>query len=228
MNFDYTYITLFGLKLYEPMVAVTNFFLLLISIYAFTHLIKFREKYSSQMAYFIIIMGISGCFGAAAHAMHYDYGKTLFDVIFFISNTLNLLAIYFCFRGSYSYISHYGKPANKYILAIIFVWMLVLITITLLNNNFLLIKIHAGIALVYSLIVHAIGYKKHGDKGSAIVVTGISVSFLSIIVHSLHISIHEYFNYKDFAHVIMLIALMIIYRGIHMNATRMYSGEVKR
>ncbi|MES2678745.1 MAG: hypothetical protein V4635_02620 [Bacteroidota bacterium] len=218
MNFDYTYIFLFGRQIFEPMVIVTNFILLLISIYCFRQLVKFRSAYPSQMAWFIIIMGVSGCFGAAAHAMHYQYGKTIFDVIFFISNTLNLLAIYFCFKASYTYSSFWGRPLSRKFSIFVLAWVGVLIIVTLINNTFLLIKIHAGIALVYSLIVHYLGYKKNNDKGSRVIVTGISVSFLSIVVHSLHLSLHEWFNYKDIAHVIMIAALVIIYRGIRMNA----------
>ncbi|HOZ87068.1 MAG TPA: hypothetical protein PL029_04870 [Bacteroidia bacterium] len=218
MKFDYTYIILSGRQIFEPMVIVTNFILLLISIYCFSQLVKFRSAYPSQMAWFIIIMGVSGCFGAAAHAMHYQYGKTIFNVIFFISNTLNLMAIYFCFKGSYTYSSLTGKPLNKKFSAFVLAWVGVLVIITLINNTFLLIKIHAGIALVYSLIVHYMGYKKNNDRGSRVVVTGIGISFLSIVVHSLHISLHEWFNYKDIAHVIMIVALIIIYRGIRMNA----------
>jgi len=218
LNFDYTYAILFGLKFFEPMVIVTNFVLLLVSLYAFFKLIKFRTPYATHMARFIIIMGVSGCFGAAAHAMHYQMGKNIFDVVFFISNTMNLLAIYFCFRGSYNYSSLRVKPENKYILGIALAWVAALIVVALINNNFLLIKIHAGIVLVYSLVIHYLRYKKYGDKGSTAIVAGIGISFLSIIVHSLHFSFSEWFNYKDIAHVIMIVSLLIIYGGIRKNA----------
>ena len=200
------------------MVAVTNLIMLLVAVFSFTKLIKFHQVYASQMATFIIIMGVSGCFGAAAHAMHYQFGKRIFDVVFFISNTLNLLAIFFCFRGSYTYTLLRGKLANKYLIGFTIAWVVALIIITFFDNKFVLIKIHAAMTLVYSLVVHFRGYKKYHDQGSKIVVIGISISFLSILVHSLHLSISEWFNYKDIAHVIVIVSLTIIYRGIKTNA----------
>lgn len=222
MNFDYTNISLFGLTIYEPMVIVTNFILLLLSVYCYKRLMRFKKPYPTEMALFIIIMGISGCFGATAHAAHYQMGKTVFNIIFFISNTLNLLAIYFCFKASYTYFCLGRKRPDRTFIGLIWAWMAVLIVITIVNNTFLMIKIHAGIALVYSLIIHLLAFRRNREKGSAVIVWGIIVSFLSIVVHSLKISVSENFNYKDIAHVIMIVALAVIFKGIDLNSERLY------
>ena len=87
------------------------------------------------------------------------------------------------------------------------------IIITLINNDFLVIKIHAGLVLTYSLIIHIITYFKK-QTGSGWVAGGILVSFISIIIHSLKLSIHEWFNYKDIAHIVILISSIIMVKGI--------------
>lgn len=199
------------------MVIVTNSILCLLAIYFFKQLIKYPHAYSKQMATFIVIMGISGCFGAAAHAVHYQLGEFFFRTIVYISNAMNLLSVYFCFRGTYTYFSVYGKKSNRYIIIGVLCWIASMLIFTLIKNNFLIIKIHAAIVLIYALVVHYLGYRKK-DGGSAYVVLGIGISFLSIMVHSLKFSFDKYFNYKDIAHVIMIISLIIIYKGIKLNS----------
>lgn len=225
MNFDYTYISLFGLLIFEPMVIVTNVLMFLVSVYCSRQLMRYRHGYPRQMACFIIILGISGCFGALAHAVHYQLGTVFFDAVFFTSNMLNLISIYFFFRGSYTYynlIRH--KSSSKVLISAVVGWIFVLLVFTWIYNQFLLIKIHAGIVLVYAIAVHSMAYRK-GDRGSGTVVLGIAISFLSIVVHSLKFSFDAWFNYKDISHVIMIVSMILIYRGIKKNAEKLTLSE---
>jgi hypothetical protein len=227
LNFDYTFIRLFGCTIFEPLVIVTNGILFIISLFCYKQLRQYGYAYARQMANFIVIMGTAGCFGAVAHAAHYQLGVPFFKVVFFISNLLNLISIYFCFRGSYTYFAiDRGAQPSKMVIRFVIAWIAILLGITLINNTFLLIKIHAGIVLIYALAVHYLAYRKK-DRGSGLVVLGILISFLSIVVHSLKFSFDEWFNYKDIAHVIMIISLVIIYRGIYINTENLVSKGVK-
>jgi len=223
LNFDYTYVTLFGRPIFEPMVLVTNSVLLLVCVFCFKQLVKFKSAYSSQMAGFIIMIGISSFLAAIDHAAHYQLGKLFFDLVFFVSNLLNLIAIYLLFKASYNYYTFAYNNINKYVLILIPLWLIVLLFVVILNNNFLIIKIHAAFVLVYTLVVHLLVYRKNREIGSRFIVFGVSISFLSIIVHSVKFSFHAWFNYKDIAHVIMIIALIIIYIGIKKNSEAIVS-----
>ena len=221
MNFDYTYILCFGRQVFEPMVLLTNFILFLVSVYCFKRLIKYRSAYPSEMASFILILGISSCFGAVAHAVHYQLGTGFFQVVFFSCNMLNLISIYFFFKGSYTYFNlQREKVANKKVLGFVIAWIMLLLIVEAVQNEFLLIKIHAAIVLIYGLTVHFLAFLKK-DRGSGTVVLGIVISFLSILVHSLKFSVDEWFNYKDIAHTIMIISMIVIYRGIKLNSDRL-------
>jgi hypothetical protein len=90
----------------------------------------------------------------------------------------------------------------------------------LLKNNFVMIKVNAGIILVFSLITHLKIYNLTKEKGSRLIVLGILISFLSIIVHSLKLSFSDWFNYKDIAHVIIVISLYVIFTGVKANAEK--------
>jgi hypothetical protein len=209
------------------MVIVTNLALFLVSLYCFRQLKSYGQAYSHQMGWFLFMIGIGGVFGAVAHATHYQLGHGFFNAVVFTSNLLSLISVYFCFKGSYTYYNlQRGTAPNKMVIGFVTAWISILVIITLINSTFLLIKIHAGLVLIYALAVHYMAYRKK-DRGSGMIVLGILVSFLSIIVHSLKISLHEWFNHKDIAHVIMIVSMIIIYRGIRINSENLEAGSTK-
>lgn len=221
MNFDYTYITLFGFKIFEPMIILSNLPILLIALYSFKKLNIFNHTYSKNYAWFVLLVGISSCFGSLAHAVHYQNGKLFFDVIFYIMNALSLVSVYFCFQFGYVYYLGNKVKPNSIIVSIAKIWILTMLVYAFFYNNFLMIKINAGIVLIYSFIIHFIKYNKFNERGSGFVVFGIGVSFISIITHTLKISINEWFNYKDISHVIISISLLIIYKGVNVNSKKL-------
>ncbi|MBA2613681.1 MAG: hypothetical protein H0U95_17090 [Bacteroidetes bacterium] len=202
------------------MTIVTNFLIFIFSIFCFTKLSKYKHSYPRSWGWFVLLVGISSCFGSTAHAVHYQLGKVFFDVVFYIMNAFSLISIYFCFRSPYLYYTQFKANPNKKIIYFVIAWIAALLIYTMFRNNFLIVKVHAGIVLLYSFGVHLVKYSRTKEKGSGLVVLGISVSFLSIIVHSLKFSINEWFNYKDFSHVIILCSLFIIYSGIKINADK--------
>lgn len=212
MEFGNTYIFLFGFKIFEPMVLLTNLIFCIFCSIFYSRLNKFKHCYSQQMARFILALGISSIFGATGHAVQKQSGDLFFEVVLFLMNSTSILGIYFCFRAAYTY-SHLNKQMSKKYKYFLILWIIVLLIACGVNGNFLLIKIHAGTALLYSLIVHYLVYRKNQDKGSERVVLGILLSFVPIIVHSIKFSLGEWFNYKDIAHTIMIVSLGVIYIG---------------
>ena len=105
-------------------------------------------------------------------------------------------------------------------------WVIAVLIASVIVGDFVIIKIHAALVLVYALITHYLIYKRTDDAGSALVVSGIAISFLPIIVHSLKLSINEWFNYKDIAHVIMIFSLIVIYKGARLNAMKLDAKNV--
>ncbi|MGZ4044206.1 MAG: DUF6962 family protein [Bacteroidia bacterium] len=210
MNFDYTYIIFAGAIIFEPMTILTNLFITFFCCFAFYRVNKIKTNLANKWAWFFFLIGISSFIGSVAHGAHFQLGETFLKTTVFLMNAVSLVAIYFCFKAANTYIS-LGKQSGKYATWAVLLWILILLVVTFIQNNFLLIKIHAGIVLTYSLIIHLITYKK---AGSPLIAWGIIVSFFSIVVHSLYLSFSEWFNYKDIAHIIMLVSLLMMYRGV--------------
>ncbi len=223
MNFDYTFITIKGFILFEPMVILTNLILFACALYYFRQLWSYNHRYSRQKALFILMIGISGLFGSVAHAVHFQLGDAFFNTMLFLMNSISLLSILFCFSGAYYYLSK-EKGTKKWVNTFVWLWVIVLLIVTYLKNEFVLVKIHAGIVLLFSLIVYSL-YDTRKDPGSKYIVSGILVAFLSIITHTLRINLHAWFNYKDISHVIMIASLYLIYKGVDLNSENLLADE---
>ncbi|WP_317896575.1 DUF6962 family protein [Aurantibacillus circumpalustris] len=191
---------------------MNTLFFVLCAIY-YGRLTKFKLPYSKQMALFMLLLGISSFFGGIGHTVQKQMGDGFFETILFVMNAFSILSIYFCFKSAYTIFNLDVRSSNKYVYFVM-VWILLLLIYCGVQGSFLIIKIHAGIVLLYALIVHYLVYRRNKDKGSELVVLGILISFLPLIVHSLRISLHDWFNHKDMAHVIMIISLYVIYKGV--------------
>lgn len=224
MTFDYTYITIKGFPVFEPMTMLTNTVLFGLSWSFFRRLRKYSHDYANQMAWFLVMLGLSAIFGGFGHAVHYQLGTGVFNALVFLMNASGVIAVFFCFRAPYTY-HKMDQDFSKKLIYFTILWCLLLMAISTVNQNLEFIKLSAGIALLYSLFVHYSGFKNRSERGNKWVVTGILVSFLPIISHSLKISPHQWFNYKDISHVIMIISLIIIYKGVSLNVEDMERKE---
>ena len=213
MNFDYTYFPFFGFKIFEPVTILTNAFITIFCFYSFFKIKKIKNSLAKDWATFFLLIGLSSSVGSIAHGAHYQLGMPFANIVIFLMNAISLIAIYFCFKATYTYLSLNKLRPKKYVNYFVIVWIIILLILTFINNNFLLIKIHAGIVLTFSIIIHFLGYlKKH--LGSGWVAFGILISFASIAVHSLKLSISDWFNYKDISHLIMLTATIYMVKGV--------------
>jgi hypothetical protein len=216
LNFDYTYIALGDFLVFEPMIIVTNTVFFALCILYYRRLSKFGHDYARQVAVFMLLLGISSIFGATGHAVHYQLGPYFFKGVVFMMNAFSLLAIYYNFRFTYTYAT-INSTQKRWVNFFVMTWVSVLLITSLVNQDFTLIKVHAGIALVYCLIVHAITVRSRNERGSMLIVVGIILSFLSIIVHTFRIMIGEWFNHKDIAHVLMIATLVLMFKGARLN-----------
>jgi hypothetical protein len=221
MEFGNTFIILFGFKIFEPTVILTNLVIFLFSLYYYRKLRHFKNDYARRSRLFIICTGISSCFASIDHGAEYQLGELFFRIILFISHSFNLIALYFCFSSAYT-LATFSKMPNKNVYNAGLILAFLLLSFTLFNQSFVTIKISAGTVLMYSLISHYSGYRK-GIKGSGVFVAGVLIAFLSIVVHTLRIAISDWFNHKDIAHIIIAISVAFMCTGVKIISQKLYS-----
>jgi hypothetical protein len=219
MNFDFSYIPFFGHIMFEPVTFAANTLMMLFCLFAFTKIRRYKLSYAAPWAAFFFMIGVSAQLGAFAHSIQYQLGDLFIRILIFLVNATSLMGIYFCFRSAITYNSLQKKVPGNVVTGLVILWIVLLLVIAFIQSNFTVIKIHAGIVLTYSLSVHLVTYFKK-QAGSGYISAGILISFLSIVVHSLKISFDKWFNYKDIAHVIMIISLIFIYKGVMIKMRR--------
>lgn len=222
MNLDYTYIELLGFRLFEPVTILTNSFITIFSVMAYLRTLKLNNKLSTYWSIFFLLMGLSSLLGSLCHGIHDQWSQTFLNVCWFLMNAVSLIGLYFFYLAAFTYSNLEKESSNKTLNYVVLTWIILLLVITFFLNNFLLVKIHAGIGLMYSLIVHFMSFKNK-QAGSGYIAAGIAISFLSILVHSIKFSFGEWFNYKDISHMIMLTTLLFIFKGVR---TMMAEGDL--
>jgi len=215
MKFDYTYITVLGYTIFEPMVLLINSIFFVMTIIFARRLFLFKNNYARQMGLFILSLGAGMIFGAIGHAVHLQAGERFFSLILLLMNLCSLFSVLFCFRGCYFLLK--GAESKKMLYGVSGI-LAAMLVVSMIRGDFTIIKVMAGLVLLFALYAHHMDWKRNRRPGDNQVKVGILVSFLSLISHSLHISFGEWFNHKDVAHVIMTVGMMIIYIGIRKNA----------
>lgn len=216
MQFDYTYFYINGFIVFEPLIAISNSLMLIMAISYFVVLKKYEQPFSRQFARFLLFTGISSAFGAMAHCVHFQWGDRFFYSMLFLMNAMSLVSALFFFLSVYSYYSR-DRERKAWMVPMAWIWLGVLLLITYVQNEFVLVKIHAGIVLMFTLLVFTFHPVKR-DPGSRLIVNGILMALASVLVHTLRISFHEWFNHKDFAHVFMLLSMFLFFRGALLNS----------
>ncbi|MCF8254732.1 MAG: hypothetical protein K9H61_07925 [Bacteroidia bacterium] len=205
-----TSFNLFQFNINEPMTVLTN---LVMSIYCFYFYSKLgsNHKLGYYWRLFFLYMAISTLVGALTHGLKNHFSSNEFYYIWLFMNLASIPASYFLLQANIQ-LSKWDEVTKKKLSIASAIVTLLLAIMVISVNQFLLIKVNAGLIILITLITHFQTYKK-GIKGSGWIVFGFAFSSLSILVHTMQFSLHTYFNYKDISHVIMNIGLYIIFLG---------------
>ena len=77
------------------------------------------------------------------------------------------------------------------------------------------------------LYIHVLSGKKYGNRSANWIALGITISFLTAVVFTLKISVSDWFNFKDIAHVIMMISVCLIFYGVGLSFNEEKKKELK-
>lgn len=208
------YIILNGITVYEPMTAFTDLIICAISL-LFYFRIKTNCKddaFGKSWSLFFFWMFTSTLIGTIAHGAHYYFPETTFKVIWLAMNLSGLIATFYSIKATISFAA-YSNSTNERIKFILPALMALFVILTIALNNFIFVKVFAGVGLLYIFFTHFKPFK-NGRLGSGSILLGIGISFLTVFIHTAKISFHEHFNFKDISHVIMMLSLYFIFSGV--------------
>jgi len=198
-----------GLTFSEPITALTNLGIALICLYAYLQASKV-SSYPGHRSwlYFFASLGLTTFMGFFSHLFS-SYDIHWFRVSGWIFGGL---AAYFSQVASIEQVTKKNTGILMWLSKFEFVSFLIAL---FWFQKFEVVLVITVIALLIVLAIHTYGYFSKILLGSELILIGFIISALTAVARLLKVSFHPvYFNYHDVAHLMMMVAALIILMGV--------------
>ena len=229
MEFGPTDVLVFGVRLQEIDVILTDLLWSIVSLYCFVRLTAMRHQLSGAGNWFrfmFLLMSIAVFLGAfLGHGFQYVLGHEGKYPGWIISMwgvaCMERSAIMFAGERVSERLARFMSVANLVELAVfhgLILWF----------GSFYLVEVHAAYGLVViSLPLHALVYRQTRAAASRLVLIGIGVATTAVVVHLTEFYLHPvWFNYHDVSHVILTISTIFYYLAARKMVRVPVVGEV--
>lgn len=207
-------IEIYGLRVDEPITAITDFIVAFIGFMAFvktnsannSSAIRFYRYFFLFTAVSTVVAGIIG----HAFAYHIGFQWRMVGWVFGIAG------VTFAQFAALFHTSESIGPKIFNALKVIFVAELVIIAFVLAKyRSFGIVEIQAAIGLVLMVAsLELVHYSKTKSELSMKMIFGIGLTILAVICHVGKLAVSKWFNHMDLGHILMAAALFMMYRGI--------------
>lgn len=200
-----------GIIIRDPVTAITNVGIFITGLLCYLKLKKQNIDYPNKnWIFFFLLVGNSSLIGVIVHGFSFYTSPETHFKIWWAMGVL---------QGAGITLAQFGWGAN-----ILKRWRILVASFSALQfgtfatllyvyGTFEVAKLHVALGLVPIMFYYMYKALK-GFKAEMLVATGIGVSALTAIVHSLKISLGLYFNYNDIAHLLIITSLIVMYYGV--------------
>ena len=217
-------ITVAGLTIGEPVTSFTDIVLAVISFTLFAR-IKNRLNesfFNNSWRMFFLFMGFSTGTGALAHALNGTDAVQWYDTLFTCMTLFSSISVFYALKATINF-TNLPLLASKVLTTLNFTLLMVFMAYTYFSSNFEIFKIHAAAGLFLIFLTHFIAWRR-SHSGSGWIMSGMGISFFTVLIHTKQFSLSPWFNYKDISHVIMMVSLIMIYNGVYMMGQNLKQG----
>lgn len=203
-------------SIHEPVTVFTDYIITLLCFFFNFKLRKTNTESSvKNWNRFFLFFGLSTFLAGCAHGFFEIKEGIEFKSVWLTGQLLSIISTYGAQQATLnSVLQHYDKK-NYWNLS----YKLQLLTFSIavfIFHNFLVVIVNTTLGLIPVMVFHFMDRKK--TKAHGLIAYGILISFLTAAVNGLKLSLHNYFNYKDIAHVLIMISLFVMYKGIKQKA----------
>lgn len=214
MNYTQPSISLFGIRIDEPINTLTDLLVSVVCFYAFYRLTKrkFSAKTFIYFRMYFLLLGLATMFGGlVGHGFLYVFSFAWKLPGWIIS----MLSVAFIERSSIEHARPLIDPRiGKFFLVLNIIELLTVMTITSYTLNFEWVELHSGYGLLGVVLpFHGYVYYKTRDRGSLIILGAVMIASTAALIFMNEISLHAWFNYIDISHVLVASAAFAFYRG---------------
>ena len=203
-----------GFEIGEPITTLTDWMIAAICFYAFWRLGKSDQK-GPTFTFFRVFFFLTGvgtfCGGLFGHMLIHVVDPQL-KLIGFYTGMFAVAAIE---RSAMFHAGRFMKPVvGKIFLVINILELLFMLTFTAITLHFKYVEYHLAYGfLIVVFFFHLFAYRRSGDKGSLLMLWNTVLLIMMVIVFNYPIIIHDFFNHRDLAHVLMMISIWVMLRA---------------
>ena len=202
-----------SLRIQEPITVLTDLLIVTVCVFAFIKTTATKHVGVNLYRWFFLATGISTFVSAIiGHAFLYQWdinGKIYGWVTGIISIGVGQYAALYHTRaviGEKTFHILRWLNSIEILLALIFIFVVF---------SFNVVEIHSAIGLLLTItVLEYINYKHTQSIISKYMMIGVAVSVLAVLCHILKLAISVWFNHLDLSHVIIAIAVYLMYKGV--------------
>jgi len=221
---ELTSITIWGLRIDEPIVTLTD---LLVSVVCFVAAYKLHKSRKTERTFlyfkiYFFSMGLATLLGGIiGHAFLYAF-SFYWKLPGWITS---MISIMFVERAVIEHTKIWLKPKIVKVLSIInVIEFLTFLTLTIVTLDFFFVEFHSGYGLMF-VVLFLEGYLfiKTKNKAGKYLLAGVAFAAVAALFFMTKTSPHRWFDYLCVSHVLMAIAAWLFYLGamrIDMNEIR--------
>jgi hypothetical protein len=211
-----TSVDIAGIHIQEPVTVLTNLAMAVLCLCFCIGLKKTaaQSKTGKYWRLFFLFFGWNTVAGLIFHGFSSYFPENVNAWVWkFLNNLLNVPTSYFLLRANIEF-STLAQEKKKMLNGIALATAIIFTVLIILINQFYVGLINGSLAMFITFIHYLILYSRKKKPGSGLVAFGFGFSFTSVGVHAAKLSVSEWFNHKDISHVIIFVALLIIYSGV--------------
>ena len=206
-----------GLRIDEPITTLTDFLFAAVCLFAYFNTKEHRHLKGPNLYRWLFLgTGISTLISAIiGHAFLYRFGFGA-KIIGWEANVLG--ASLAQFAAIYHTRSSISESSFKRLLILNYIEVPLAMILTAVIFSFVVVEIHIAYGLLGMVTVLEIRhYKKTGSVLSRNMLIGVGIAVLAVLVHVFKLACSVWFNHMDLSHIIMCIAMYMMYRGVKYN-----------
>lgn len=207
----------FGYTVFEPMTAFTDFLLAGICIYFYLRYFQSSNSAVKDWGKFFLFMSVSTFIGGITHAFFEEHSLVSYKAFWLCMQIFSGLSLVYAQLASSKMLLSSGTiNENIFQKHEFFYWIqfVVFSLAVFALHNFTVVVINSTfgfLTILFSQLFLALKFKEASAEWIA---KGIIVSFLTAFIFIAKISVSEWFNFRDIAHVIMMISVCLVNYGV--------------
>lgn len=205
----------FGIRIDEPVTALTDLFVTAVCFYAWQTLQQQAplDKTRTYVRNYFFLLGIATALGGLIghgfiYALSFPWKLPGWVV--------SMLSIAFIERSAIEYVRPLIKPAlARFFLVLNAIELVVVMGITFYTLNFQWVEFHSGYGLlVVVLSFHFYSYRNTCNRGSYLMMVAVGIATLAAIVFTYQLAPHRWFNHMDVSHLLMCVSVYYFHLGV--------------